>query len=77
MSTVEKTLYTQADRQHLRWMSWSCLTYTGTQLRIEPVDTGRRILTMNVTSDGRIDTFDALSIMKKYISDKEFAIILK
>jgi hypothetical protein len=44
-------------------------------LRKTEVSTNYQILTMNVTSDSRINTFDALAIMENYVSGTEFVII--
>jgi hypothetical protein len=46
-------------------------------LRITPVTADMQILTMNVNSDSRINTFDALAIVEHYISHNDFAIIGK
>ena len=46
-------------------------------LRKTEVNTDERILLLNVTSDARINTFDALAIMENYVSQSEFAIICK
>jgi hypothetical protein len=46
-------------------------------LRKTAVNTDERILRLNVTSDARINTFDALAIMVNYVSHSEFAILCK
>jgi uncharacterized protein with PIN domain len=44
-------------------------------LRVTPVTTNMQILTMNVNSDSRINTFDALAIVEYYVSHMDFAIL--
>jgi hypothetical protein len=46
-------------------------------LRKTAVNADVQILQMNVTSDSRINTFDALAVMENYVSHLEFAIIGK
>ncbi|MDR0308590.1 MAG: hypothetical protein LBH87_01505, partial [Coriobacteriales bacterium] len=46
-------------------------------LRQTPVSTDGQILTYNVTSDSRINTYDALGIMENYVHGSEFAILGK
>ncbi|UOY91708.1 DUF4430 domain-containing protein [Ectobacillus sp. JY-23] len=46
-------------------------------LRKVDVSEDEKILRMNVTSDSRINTFDALAIMENYVSQSELAIIGK
>jgi len=46
-------------------------------LRKTEVNSDNTILVMNVTSDSRINTFDALGIMEHYVSGKDFAIVNK
>jgi hypothetical protein len=44
-------------------------------IRLTAVTGDQQILRMNVTSDPRIDTFDALGIMEQFVSNRELAII--
>ena len=44
-------------------------------LRKTEVTDNYQILTMNVTSDARVNTFDALAIMEEYVSDTPFVIL--
>jgi len=46
-------------------------------IRKTSVDTDMKILRMNVTSDSRINTFDALAIMENYVNASEFVIVSK
>ena len=41
----------------------------------EPTDDG--ILTLNVNGDSRINTFDALGIVEKFISGSEYGVVTK
>lgn len=45
-------------------------------IRVNPITTNTQIAAYNVTSDARINTFDALSIMENYVSGREFPITM-
>ena len=46
-------------------------------LRKGEAPTDDQILTMNVNSDSRINTFDALGIVEKFVDGSEYAIVTK
>ncbi len=54
-----------------------CLDTISAWIRKTNVSEDEKILRMNVTSDSRINTFDALAIMENYVSGREFEVIGK
>jgi hypothetical protein len=46
-------------------------------LRKGDAPTADQILTMNVSSDSRINTFDALGIVEKFVDGSDFGVVTK
>ena len=46
-------------------------------LRKGDAPTDDQILTINVNSDSRINTFDALGIVEKFVDDSDFGVVIK
>ena len=64
-------------RSHFPGDAQDALAVVDTWLRKGEEPTDEQILTMNVNGDSRINTFDALGIVEKFVNGSEYAVVIK